>query len=382
MGRKRLEILIYMGWTHSLNHGLFIAITPLIPMIVLEGHSYFGIGFLLSVYLLLYSFGSLFSAPLLRLLEDRKILFFSIMVQGASTLFLFIPRLTGLILFIVSSGVSASLYHPVSNIFIFNRFRNKVNLAMGLHGTGGNLVQFVFPPLSFFLAANLGWRVALIIIGLIVSSSSIPYLTASQAKKMERDIGVFKSFVRVASQRSLLLLICFSILFGLCYRGVEVFLPTYLNLEKGFSEEASSIILSILLLAGALGQYLGGVMADRLNEAIVILSASLLGLTLLTLLPIASGHASVMLISSLLGLAFYSHQPAANSLLGKMSMEDLRTYSYSIWFFLSFLSSSPSTLVISFIGQQFGFSAAILSLNMVALIPLVLAIHIYCKSKR
>lgn len=43
MGRKQLEILIYMGWTHSLNHELFIAITPLIPMIVLEGHSYFGI---------------------------------------------------------------------------------------------------------------------------------------------------------------------------------------------------------------------------------------------------------------------------------------------------------------------------------------------------
>jgi hypothetical protein len=45
----------------------------------------------------------------------------------------------------------------------------------------------------------------------------------------------------------------------LIYRGIEVFLPTYLDSEKGFSEEAGSIALSMLLLAGALDQYLGGV---------------------------------------------------------------------------------------------------------------------------
>ncbi|MEM3387952.1 MAG: hypothetical protein QW491_00860, partial [Thermoproteota archaeon] len=74
---------------------------------------------------------------------------------------------------------------------------------------------------------------------------------------------------------------------------------------------------------------------------------------------------------------FYSHQPAANSLLGKKSMEELRTYAYSIWFFLGFISSSPSTLAVSLIGQKFGFAAAILTLNMIALIPLTLSIYIY-----
>ncbi|MEM2930401.1 MAG: MFS transporter [Thermoproteota archaeon] len=382
MELRRLQLLIYMGWTHSLNHGLFTAITPLIPMIVSEGYDYLSIGLLLSVYLLLYSFGALLSAPILRRIEDRKILFTSLMLQGSSTLFLLTPGLTGLGLFIFLAGVSASLYHPVSNVFIFNRFRENVNFAMGLHGTGGNLAQFIFPLMSFLIAVNLGWRSALILTGFTVSFSSIPYLATPRVEKSNFEtVGVLHGFIKVVSQKSLLLLICFSLLFGLYYRGIEVFLPTYLNSEKGFSGEAGSTALSILLLAGALGQYLGGLVGDRLNEATVLLSASALELGSLIMLQTASSYILVMLSTALLGFAFYSHQPAANSLLGKKSVEELRAYSYSIWFFLGFISSSPSTLAVSFIGQKFGFATAILVLNIIALIPLALAIHIYRKPK-
>jgi MFS family permease len=383
MELRRLRVLIYMGWTHSLNHGLFTSITPLIPMIVSEGYDYLSIGLLLSIYLLLYSFGALLSAPILRRIEDRKILFTSLMLQGSSTLFLLLPGLTGLGLFILFSGVSASLYHPVSNIFIFNRFRKNVNFAMGLHGTGGNLAQFVFPLMSFLMAVNLGWRSALILTGFMVSLSSVPYLATPRVEKNVFETpGVIHGFIKVVSQRSLLLLICFSLLFGLYYRGIEVFLPTYLNSEKGFSGEAGSVALSILLLAGAFGQYLGGLMGDRLSEATVLLSASVLELASLILLQTASSSILVMLATALLGLAFYSHQPAANSLLGKKSVEELRTHAYSIWFFLSFISSSPSTLAVSLIGQEFGFATAILALNMIALIPLTLSIHIYRESRK
>ncbi|MEM4229309.1 MAG: MFS transporter [Thermoproteota archaeon] len=378
MELRRLQVLVYMGWTHSLNHGLFTAITPLIPMIVSEGYDYLSIGLLLSIYLLLYSFGALLSAPVLRHMEDRKILFTSLMLQGSSTLFLLTPGLTGLSLFVLFSGVFASLYHPVSNVFIFNRFRKNVNFAMGLHGTGGNLAQFIFPLISFLIAVNLGWRSALILTGLMVSFSSIPYLATPRVEKSVFEApGILRGFIKVVSQRSLLLLICFSLLFGLYYRGIEVFLPTYLTSEKGFSGEAGSVALSILLLAGALGQYLGGLIGDRLNEATVLLSASVLEFVSLILLQTASSSILVILSTALLGLAFYSHQPAANSLLGKKSMEELRTYAYSIWFFLGFISSSPSTLAVSLIGQKFGFAAAILALNMIALIPLTLSIYIY-----
>ncbi|MEM2088735.1 MAG: MFS transporter [Thermoproteota archaeon] len=380
MRLRRFETLVYMGWTHSLNHGLLTAITPLIPVIILEEYSYTMIGILLSLYLFLYSFGSLFSALLLRLMEDRKILFLSIMLQGASTLFLFLPGLTGLSLFLISSGAAASLYHPVANVFIFNRFREKVNVAMGIHGTGGNFAQFIFPLLSFFLAANFGWRTALLTIGLVICLSSIPYLaTCRTEKRMMETEGFFKGFIKVVSHRQLWHLMFFSLIFGLYYRGVEVFLPAYLNSEKGFSEEASSITLSILLLAGAFGQYFGGLIGDRLNEATVLLSASIVGLASLILLQTASGYMLLTLATVLLGLAFYSHQPAANSLLGKKSLEGLRDYSYGFWFFISFLSSSPSTLMVSIIGQQFGFANSILFSTVIALIPLALATYIYRK---
>jgi sugar phosphate permease len=217
----------------------------------------------------------------------------------------------------------------------------------------------------------------------MVSLSSTPYLATPRVEKnIFETPGVMRGFVKVVSQRPLLLLICFSLLFGLYYRGIEVFLPTYLNSEKGFSGEAGSVALSILLFAGALGQYLGGLMGDRLNEATVLLSASVLELVSLILLQTASSSILVMLSTALLGLAFYSHQPAANSLLGKKSVEELRTHAYSIWFFLGFISSSPSTLAVSLIGQEFGFATAILALNMIALIPLTLSIHIYRESRK
>ncbi|MBO3753544.1 MAG: MFS transporter [Candidatus Brockarchaeota archaeon] len=383
MKHGRLRVLIYVGWTHSLNHGLFVSITPLIPMIASEGYDYLSIGLLLSVYLLLYSFGSLLSAPLLRRVEDRKILFTSLMLQGLSTFFLLMPGLTGLSLFILFSGVFASLYHPVSNVFIFNRFRENVNFAMGLHGTGGNLAQFVFPLFSFLMAVSLGWRMALISTGFMVFLSSIPYLATPRVEKNVSETGGdLRGFIKVVSQKSLIILIFFSLLFGLYYRGIEVFLPTYLNSEKGFSGEAGSTALSILLLAGALGQYLGGVVGERLNEETALLLASALELGSLILLQTVSSPMLVMLSTALLGFAFYSHQPAANSLLGKKSMEELRAYSYSVWFFLGFISSSPSTLTVSLIGQKFGFTTAILVLSMIAILPLALAIHIYLETRK
>jgi len=367
-----------MGWTHSLNHGLFLSISPLIPLMATDGYDYSTIGLLLSVYLFLYSMGALVSAPLLRITEDRKALFLTIGLQGGSAFLLLLPGVMGVALYLAFSGIFASLYHPVANVFIFGRFKGNVNTAMGLHGTGGNLAQFVFPILSSLLAASLGWKTTLIAISLLGVCSSPFYMLASRQGSYGENRGQsVGNYLKVVKYRPLWLLIAFSVVFNLYYRGIEIFLPTFLSLERGVSAEMSSFALSIALIGGALGQYVGGIVGDRCGEVTMVLMASLLGVSSVIALQLAHGFWIIAPVVALLGLAFYSHQPAANALLGKTISDELRPYVYSVWFFVTFFAASPSTLFVGIMGEHLGFANAIMVCSFVALVPVLVAMYLH-----
>ncbi len=71
------------------------------------------------------------------------------------------------------------------------------------------------------------------------------------------------------------------------------FLPLYLNLQQGYSLAVASYITTVYLLAGALGGFLGGSLADRFGGRRIILFSMICSVPFLLLFVFSSGLLSI-----------------------------------------------------------------------------------------
>src|SRR5207342_1491619 len=72
------------------------------------------------------------------------------------------------------------------------------------------------------------------------------------------------------------------------------FLPLYLNTQRGYTLSQSSYSLSLYLIAGALGGFAGGTLADRFGGRRVIMISMLGSVPFLALFVFTSGLISTL----------------------------------------------------------------------------------------
>ena len=79
--------------------------------------------------------------------------------------------------------------------------------------------------------------------------------------------------------------------------GLQAFIPVYFAVELGTSEAAGNGALSVMLVAGAAGTYLGGRLVDRLGRRVIVVgSMAALG-PLLVLMLIAGRWPATLLLA-------------------------------------------------------------------------------------
>ena len=80
--------------------------------------------------------------------------------------------------------------------------------------------------------------------------------------------------------------------------GLQAFIPVYFAVELGTSEAAGNGALSVMLVAGAVGTYVGGRLVDRLGRRpIVVLSMGALAPLLVAFLLVGRWPATVLLVA-------------------------------------------------------------------------------------
>lgn len=363
---SRESALALLSFAHSMSHSIFLALPPLIPLIAAEGIGIDEIGLAASLAMFLYGAGSLTSGLASSLLGDVRALALSLVLEGlASILVLFAEARTLLILFPLA-GLAGSLYHPLANALIMRRFPTQVGKALGVHGAGGNLAQVAYPVASFALASVLGWRAALAVFGLVMVA-----LAASMSRwpaKRVRVAVLTRSALREAAGGSIPLAVLVATAYGLSYRGVEMFLPAFLQIERGADPALASAALSLMLLVGAVGQYVGGKLSDAAGSAVALLLATVAGFASILLLAAPTGLAFALAAASAAGFSFYAHQPAINSFVGKQVPDEHRDALFGFWFFVVFSMASPSSYVAGYLAKNLGFSAAFFAMAALAAI--------------
>jgi MFS family permease len=229
-------------------------------------------------------------------------------------------------------GLAASAYHPAGMGLISRAIRAR-GRALAINGIYGNVGIALTPVVTAALAERLGWRGALLVSGTVLAALTLVCARLPLAEPAAA--GPVAPSVRSAGRRALpLIVLCVAaMLGGISYRGNTLVQPSYFAAEVSFMDFGAAT--SLVYLVGILGQYAGGVAADRWNLSWAYLAFQAASLPALLLIGVMNelpllGVASVFVFFSL------GMQPIENSLFAQLTPDRWRSTGYGLKFVLTF----------------------------------------------
>jgi MFS family permease len=377
MGMKRWNgTLLLLGLAHSLNHSLFLVLPPLLEDISRDlGASFQTIGAASTIAFFLYGLGALVGGPLSDRIGHVRVASVSTGLSGVATVIFLLPG--GLAPFTTGLWVvalAASLYHPTANTLIAKLFPVNTAQSMGIHGASGSVGQMFTPAVAYFIGVTFHWRYAFVFFGAVSIVTSllmqrIP--SAHEPHQTERT-----PLIDVLRVPGFWILILYNVIIGLFQRGVELFFPTFLVLERGFTGQLAAFYASALLFFGAPGQLLGGWAADKYTPRrfLVVASAGMVASMLsLLLVPSTIGVVGFLFIY---GVFFFGHQPTMTTLLSSITPSALMGMAYGVMFFFAFGLGSVSTTIAGYLADNFSLEAVFWIMALFSLVTLGISLMV------
>jgi MFS transporter, FSR family, fosmidomycin resistance protein len=199
------------------------------------------------------------------------------------------PSYFFLVLAVLVSGLGVAAYHPEGSKFASYVSGERRASGMAFFSVGGN-VGFALGPVvasGIVLALGLHGGLLLALPGLAVAAVLLavrPYLEdfapAADTNRSE-EVGPGRP-------GGLALLLGVVGLRSVAHMGLFTFVPLY-EIARGHSEARGTLLLSLFLLAGAIGTLFGGRFADRFGRRVVLLGSFVVATPLILVYAIAGG---------------------------------------------------------------------------------------------
>jgi MFS family permease len=374
---KKNSSIALLGAAHSFNHSLFVIAPPLLALIMSDlDASNFTIGLVATTASFIYGFGAMVGGPLGDKIGEVKTITISLALSGLSTFIMIaaggLRSIYAYGLALILMAVWASFYHPTANSLISKTFQGNVAESMGLHGVGGTAGVVLTPTIAYLIGVVFGWPYAFVAFGLLCMLLALIFLKKSRHMESSRDsrgsiLGAFRI-------RELWVLLIFNVMIGLFMKGIELYFPKYLKENMMIDPWWASVVYTLVLAVGVLGQWAGGKGADRIgSKRILIATMAGVCISLISLLFIPVYAIGIALFVAFYGVSFYAHQPALNSLTGFLSPQNQRGAVYGIFFFTSFGIGSLSQVMAGYIADVYGLNASFCLLTVFASIALLLS---------
>jgi len=164
------KVISLIGIAHLLSHCYQLAFPALFPLIHnVEGIGYAELGVLSSVYFLTSGLCQAPAGFLVDRIGARPVLIGGmLLITGSTTLYSIVPSYPAMLVLSVLGGLGNAVFHP-ADFSILNGSVSEQRIGRGLsvHGFGG-YVGYAATPISVFtLGTLLGWRTAMLIVGVI-----------------------------------------------------------------------------------------------------------------------------------------------------------------------------------------------------------------------
>jgi MFS transporter, FSR family, fosmidomycin resistance protein len=184
------------------------------------------------------------------------------------------------------SGVGNSVIHPADYAILSGSVdKDRMGRSFALHTFSGNLGFSSGPPVTAFLMAAVGWRGALLTVGLLGIPVVLSILLQSRILKDQvrtdaRD-AVKMSGRELLTSRTMILFFMFFMLGSMAGGGVQSWLVTVLHAFKGIELKLAAAALTAYMLGSTTGVLVGGWFADTFKHHIL---PFVTGLTILSAL--------------------------------------------------------------------------------------------------
>ncbi len=178
--------------------------------------------------------------------------------------------------FLFGAMGSALLFSPLyANVGFW--FRENPGLALGLAASGGAIGQAFIPHLSGILIESSGWKLAYVNLAIIYILISLPIAflikespwrinARNQEEQEERNFPL--------SEKQVVAWISIAVIFCCVCMSIPIMHLVPMLTDKGFSLEFATSVLMILMICGAFGRILGGMLGDYIGAlpAYIIMS--------------------------------------------------------------------------------------------------------------
>jgi predicted MFS family arabinose efflux permease len=173
------------------------------------------------------------------------------------------------------SGMGNSVFHPCDYAILSGSVdKDRMGRAFALHTFSGNLGFALAPPVMALLAVTIGWRAALIVVGLLGVPVAISIILQSgvlrdQVRHEPGHTGPALSSRELLTSRAMLLFFAFFLLGSMAGAGVQSWLITVLHTVKGMALETASSALTGYMVGSTAGVLVGGWFADTYRRHVL-----------------------------------------------------------------------------------------------------------------
>jgi fucose permease len=247
-----------------------------------------------------------------------------------------------------------------------------VNLSQVFFGIGA----FIGPMITALIIGNeIHWKYTFIIAGVLCLLNFIFFLFIDishlEMEKIKSTANIFSS--GGLKNKSIFIILIFAMFFYVCSEiGLAAYIPTFLRLEKGFTDVFAAQVLSYFWLSSIFGRVVIGFLTKKIKILYI-----LLGITLLSILSIIGGiyfKNNILIITSfiLTGIFLSGIWPLIVT-EGGLQYPYRRNFVVAIIIFFGGLGGLSAPLLISTIYDSSGLLTA-MNLNYIFLILVFLFI--------
>lgn len=274
-------------------------------------------------------------------------------------------------------GLFSGIYHPAGLGFI-SRGISRVSMAMGYNGIAGNAGLAAAPILTGLINHFFGTRAPYLFLGGINLLGVVAMLLLASSEPAKKSES--KSPISSTLAGGFILLCVCMMLGGIVYRGITVILPSYFELRSPALCEilsrfhwllpsrnvAATGLTSLVFVAGMLGQYLGGVAAERFEPRRAYLVFHSIALPMALLIAFTT-DLPLLLVTMGYMLFFLGMQPIENTLVAYLTPDKLRHSGYGTKFILTFGVGAVAVHMVGWIKEAWSLSAVFVAMGGVSL---------------
>jgi predicted MFS family arabinose efflux permease len=340
MQKEEKIILGITGSSHLLVHSSMLVL----PSILLVLQSEFNVGLatlglIVAVSQFMFGLGSIPAGLLEKKLGGRTLLItYQIGLIAAMLVILISKSLASLTVGLIMLGLFSSIYHPAGLTIISRRVKN-ISSGMAFHGIMGSIGLALGPLIAGIFATFISWRAAYGFLGICMIFLLLGtwLIIPNREKEYLEDAAETK----ITNKSALVLYYSIAVLVGFSFAGFTTFLPTHFAIETrnvlNFLPDTfrGGLFTTITLMAGIIGQILGGYLGVKYKRAKLLFWVVLFNIPLLYLIGFTAGI-PLILIGILFGIVHFTWQPIGNSLIAQITHSHHRGLGYGISFFLGF----------------------------------------------